>query len=296
MIETKLYIKEVAKRVHQELDQLTMNWTDVPEFLRESMRYSLLAGGKRIRPVLTIATVEALDGDTNLALPFACGIEMIHTYSLIHDDLPSMDNDDYRRGKLTNHKVYDEATAILAGDGLLTEAFGLFVEGAKGVPAEVATSIIGEAVRFSGARGMIAGQILDLASENKAVTLNQLEEIHRRKTGDLITFAIRTGVRIAGANEHVLAAFTKFAYGLGLAFQIQDDILDVVGDQETIGKPVGSDEGNNKATYPAILGLETSKKKLQTCISEAKAVIQSVEGIDASCLLMLADYLLSRDS
>ncbi len=293
LFETKTYIKEVAESVHQELDMITARWTTIPEKLQESIRYSLLAGGKRIRPVLVIATVEALGGDIELAMPAACAIEMIHTYSLIHDDLPAMDNDDYRRGKLTNHKVYDEATAILAGDALLTEAFGLFAS--EAIPAKVSNSIIQEAVRYAGARGMIAGQILDLASENKQISLQQLEEIHRRKTGDLITFAVRTGARIAGASEHELAALTKFAYGLGLAFQIQDDILDVVGDQTMIGKPVGSDEGNNKATYPAILGLAVSKEKLTTCIHDAKEDIQNLDGLNSARLLELADYLLLRD-
>jgi geranylgeranyl diphosphate synthase type II len=293
MVETKTYIKEVAERVHQELDNITAQWTTIPATLRESMRYSLLAGGKRIRPVLVLATVEALGGDIKLAMPAACAIEMVHSYSLVHDDLPAMDNDDYRRGKLTNHKVYDEATAILAGDALLTEAFGLFAS--EAIPAKVSNSIIQEAVRYAGARGMIAGQMLDLASENKKISLQQLEEIHRRKTGDLITFAVRTGAKLAGASEHVLAALTNFAYGLGLAFQIQDDILDVVGDQTMIGKPVGSDEGNNKATYPALLGLAASKAKLSNCIRDAKAVIQDLQGLNPTRLLELADYLLLRD-
>lgn len=297
MTQTKVYIEEKAMLIHQALDRFINELPHVPNTIRDAMSYSLLAGGKRIRPVLTFATVKALGNHSQNIMPFACAIEMIHTYSLIHDDLPAMDNDDYRRGKLTNHKVYGEAVAILAGDALLTEAFGLFAKGAResNLPVDVATDIILEATRYAGARGMIAGQALDLANENKEITLAQLEEIHLRKTADLIIFAVRVGARITDASPESLDALTKFAYKLGLAFQIKDDILDVIGDQNLIGKPVGSDEGNKKATYPAILGLATSEHKLHTCIAEAREAIQQQEGIDPTLLLEIADYLLLRD-
>jgi geranylgeranyl diphosphate synthase type II len=297
MNETKTYIQNTADLVHRELDRISSNWINVPVNLQEAMRYSLLAGGKRIRPVLAIATLESLGGDGKLALPFGCAIEMIHTYSLIHDDLPAMDDDDYRRGKLTNHKVYGEAMAILAGDGLLTEAFGLLAQGAEKaeLSVDVALDIIREATRFAGARGMINGQVQDMENENRSITLNELEEVHRRKTGDLITFSVRVGALIAGASKEMLDALTTFSYQLGLAFQIQDDILDVVGDQAIIGKPVGSDEHNKKATYPALLGIEESKNRLQTCIQSARASIQDRADLDPTRLLELADYLLLRD-
>jgi geranylgeranyl diphosphate synthase type II len=297
MIEAKAYIQKTAEMVHKELDRMSRDWTEIPNNLKESMRYSLLAGGKRIRPVLTIATTEALGGDSKVALPFGCAIEMIHTYSLIHDDLPAMDDDDYRRGKKTNHKVFGEAMAILAGDGLLTEAFGLLASGAKAanLTTSIALEIIQDATRYAGARGMINGQVQDMESENKSISLQELEEVHRRKTGDLITYSIRVGALITGASKETLDALMTFSYQLGLAFQIQDDILDVVGDQALIGKPVGSDEDNHKATYPALLGIEESKRRLQSCIQTARVSIQDRKDLNPTRLLELADYLLMRD-
>ncbi|TCS96378.1 polyprenyl synthetase family protein [Hazenella coriacea] len=291
------YIKENAKWVHETLDQYTLNLDGVPETLLESMRYSLLAGGKRLRPVLALATTEACGEEKEKALPFACAIEMIHTYSLIHDDLPSMDNDDYRRGKLTNHKVFGEAQAILAGDALLTEAFGLMASGAKQakLSAETALTIIEEGVRSSGARGMVGGQVIDLLSENRPISLVELEKIHQHKTSDLIAFSVRTGALLSGVSRETLQALTRFAYGLGLAFQIQDDILDVIGDQELIGKPVGSDEEKHKATYPSLLGLDESRKKLAEITEQAKAELLDSDVVNPEYLLGIADYLLSRD-
>jgi geranylgeranyl diphosphate synthase type II len=293
----ELYIKQKAEKIHQALDEYTEQMTGLPPVLKEAIRYSLLAGGKRMRPVLVLATVEALGGDTEKALPFACAIEMIHTYSLIHDDLPCMDDDDYRRGKLTNHKVFGEAHAILAGDALLTEAFGLMAKGARqaGIQAESALAIIEEGACSAGAKGMVGGQVDDLLSENEPISLEKLESIHRRKTGDLIAYSVRVGARLAGASENVLEALTRFAYDLGLAFQIQDDILDIVGNQDVIGKPVGSDEGKHKATYPALLGLEESKQKLIEITERAKREILGHERLNPERLLEIADYLLRRD-
>jgi geranylgeranyl diphosphate synthase, type II len=291
------YIKQKADKINLALTEVMNQLPDVPERLADSMKYSLFAGGKRLRPVLTLATVEALGGDEEKALPFACAIEMIHTYSLIHDDLPSLDNDDYRRGKLTNHKKYGEDMAILAGDALLTEAFGLMARGAKqaGLSMEIALQIIEEGSRSAGASGMVAGQVRDLQSENRMISLKELEQIHRSKTGDLIAYSVRTGALIAKANKEILQKLTDFAYGIGLAFQIQDDILDVIGDQQKLGKPVGSDKEKNKATYPALLGLDQAKQLLYTCTEEAKAKLQAVQGLNAKRLLDIADYLLSRE-
>jgi geranylgeranyl diphosphate synthase, type II len=293
----KSYIEEKAERVHEALDEYTARMQGIPPLLKEAMRYSLLAGGKRLRPVLVLATVEALGGEETAALPFACAIEMIHTYSLIHDDLPSMDDDDYRRGKLTNHKVFGEAYAILAGDALLTEAFGLMAKGGKeaALAPEILLTIIEEGARFAGARGMVGGQVDDLLGENGAVSLEQLESIHRRKTGDLMAYSVRTGAYLGGASPEVLESLTRFAYDLGLAFQIQDDILDVIGDQQVIGKPVGSDEEKHKATYPALLGLEESKRKLTEITNRAKRHVEGYEELNPASLMGIADYLLQRD-
>jgi len=291
------YLHSQAERVHQALDQYTARMEKVPAILKESMRYSLLAGGKRLRPVLVLATVEAFGKDSELAMPFACAIEMIHTYSLIHDDLPCMDNDDFRRGKPTNHKVYGEAQAILAGDALLTEAFGLMAIGAKqaGLSLDTSLALIKEGARAAGASGMVGGQVLDLASEDKMISLEEMETIHRHKTGDLIAYSVRAGARIAEANSEELDRLTRFAYGLGLAFQIQDDILDVIGDEAVIGKPVGSDEANQKSTYPTLIGLEASKQKLKEVTEEAKAELAQLTHIHAERLIQIADYLLTRN-
>jgi geranylgeranyl diphosphate synthase, type II len=291
------YLQEKAAWVQQALAQYTQTMEAIPAILRHSIRYSLLAEGKRLRPVLMLATVETLGGDLDKALPFACALEMIHTYSLIHDDLPAMDNDDYRRGKWTNHKVYGEAQAILTGDALLTEAFGLMAIGAKkaGLSAETALTILAEGAKYAGASGMVGGQVDDMLSENKKITLEELESIHRRKTGALITFAVRTGARLGGASHPLLDLLTRFADKLGLAFQIQDDILDVIGNQNKIGKPVGSDQAKHKATYPALLGLETAQQKLQERIAAAKADLLSYDKWRCDCLLEITNYLLVRD-
>lgn len=291
------YIKEQADQVHRALEHYLDNMDNLPDVLRQSMCYSLLAGGKRLRPILTLATVESLGKNPEKAMPFACAIEMIHTYSLIHDDLPSMDDDDYRRGKLTNHKVFGEAQAILAGDALLTEAFGLMATGAKkaGLPAEIALTMIEEGARSAGAHGMVGGQVDDLLSENKKIGIEELESIHKRKTGDLIAFSVRMGAHFCQSDSSVLNALTHFAYQIGLAYQIRDDILDVTSTTEVMGKPAGSDVKSNKATYPSLLGLEESKRKLKLITEDAKNTLIAHPGIEPARLLEIADYLLSRD-
>jgi len=293
----KSYLKEKALLIDQNLDKITNEFQNVPATLLESMRYSLLAGGKRLRPILVLATIESLGKDDEIGLPFACAVEMIHTYSLIHDDLPAMDDDDFRRGRLTNHKVYGDAMAILAGDALLTEAFGLIVRGAKAanISQDCLIRILEDAVRSAGARGMVGGQVRDILSDGAKLNAEELEEIHRHKTGDLIAFSIRLGAHLGDASAPTLEALTQFAYYLGLAFQIQDDILDVVGDQEVIGKPVGSDAEKQKATYPAMIGLDQSRAKLQQLTQEAKAVISDLPDLNPQRLLQIADFLLTRD-
>ncbi|WP_044640379.1 polyprenyl synthetase family protein [Risungbinella massiliensis] len=291
------YIKEQAQLIHNTLDKKTQDLPGVPDHLRESMRYSLLAGGKRIRPVLTLATVEALGQDPEKALEIACAIEMIHTYSLIHDDLPAMDDDDYRRGKPTNHKVFGEATAILAGDALLTEAFGWMAQGSAkaGLSSRVMAQLFREASNMAGIYGMVGGQLSDMEAEKRQVGLAELESIHQRKTGALIAFAVRAGALVGGANENLLEALTEYAYHLGLAFQIQDDILDVVGDQEKLGKPIGSDQDNGKSTYPALLGLEGAIEKLKITSQQAVDAIGTRSDLNPTKLVEIVDYLLHRD-
>ena len=291
------YLESRAEEVHRFLQREVESWTDVPRPLREAMAYSLLAGGKRLRPILVLATAEALGCPAERALPFAGAVEMIHTYSLIHDDLPAMDDDDFRRGKPTNHKVFGEAMAILAGDALLTKAFGLLARAAReaGLPAETALALIEECSRRSGAEGMVGGQVLDIQGENRRLSLSELEAIHRGKTGDLIVYSVRLGAVVSGSTEDQLELLTSFAGLLGLAFQIQDDILDVIGDQETIGKPVGSDQAKNKATYPSLIGLDKSRELLLKTVEEAKKLLSRPCGIKAERLMQVADYFALRN-
>ena len=234
----------------------------------DAMVYSLLAGGKRLRPILLMATADAVGGKGYNYLPVACGLEMIHTYSLIHDDLPCMDNDDYRRGRLTNHKVYGEATALLAGDGLLTMAFEVMLE-QKNVDPAVLVDVVRETAMCAGNFGMVGGQGLDMEAETKQLTEKELKTLHEGKTGALFIAAIRGGARLAGATEKQLLALTQFAQFLGLAFQITDDILDVTGTEAELGKPVGSDEKNHKTTYVTLFTLEGAQKKADEALAGA---------------------------
>ena len=271
----------------------------VPPRLREAALYSLEAGGKRIRPILVLASAESVAGDPaaqERALPFAVAVEMVHTYSLIHDDLPAMDNDDYRRGRPTNHKVFGEAMAILAGDGLLTHAFYVAAGAAKrGVPADRVLAVVEELARFAGLPGMVGGQADDMDGEQGATTLAQLENIHQRKTGDLIAFSLRAGGHAAGANETQLAGLERYGRSLGLAFQIQDDILDVTGDEAKLGKPLNSDERQRKVTYPYLVGLDESRRLVAQLTEDAKEAAASCGLSEPGRLLNIADYLLSRD-
>lgn len=258
----------------------------------DAMAYSLLVGGKRIRPVLLMATAEALGVKGYNYLPVACGLEMIHTYSLIHDDLPCMDDDDYRRGRLTNHKVFGEAMAVLAGDGLLTLAFEVMLE-QKNVDPRVLIETVREMAMCAGNFGMVGGQGLDLENEGKSISAEELRKMHAGKTGALFIAAVRGGAHLAGANEQELLALTKFADLLGLAFQITDDILDVEGTTEDLGKPAGSDEKNHKSTYVSLYGLEAAKALAEKTVAEALECLEMF-GENAEALREITRLMCSR--
>ncbi|NLL04515.1 MAG: polyprenyl synthetase family protein [Clostridiaceae bacterium] len=261
-----------------------------------AIRYSLLAGGKRLRPTLALAVCDMLGGDLEEVLPYACAIEMIHTYSLIHDDLPAMDNDDYRRGKLTNHKMFGESLAILAGDGLLNMAFEVMLESTSSKPNNLENKIKAMAyiAKSSGIRGMIGGQVIDTESENKEISIETLEYIHRYKTGALIKAPVVSAAIICNATDEESQSLEKFAEGLGLAFQIKDDILDVEGSTEKLGKKVGSDASNKKTTYVSLYGLEKSKQMLNKTSEEAITNLQKF-GTKAAFLKELTEYLIVRE-
>lgn len=261
--------------------------------LAESMKYSLMAGGKRLRPILLMASADAAGGRGEDYLPAACALEMIHTYSLIHDDLPAMDNDDYRRGKPTNHVIYGAGLATLAGDALLTLAFETLTR-QKGVNAETLIRVVREISVAAGANGMVGGQALDLASEGKHISHETLYRMHMAKTGALFHSAIRSGAILAGASDNTLTALTEYADAFGLAFQITDDILDVTGDEETIGKPVGSDERNHKSTYVTLTSLDEAKALARETVDRARRALLSLGG-KAEFLDELAEYLIARD-
>ena len=257
----------------------------------DAMAYSLLAGGKRLRPVLVLETCRMCGGDVETALPFACAVEMLHTYSLIHDDLPCMDNDDLRRGRPTNHKIYGEATAVLAGDGLLTACFETMLEAAD-LPAGRSVAAAGCLARAAGARGMVGGQVLDVAGEGHALTLAEVEELQQLKTGALISAAAEMGCILAGGSEDQRAAVRRYAQKLGLAFQIQDDILDVEGDEELMGKPLGSDRENEKTTFVTLKGVESCRELVDTLTQGAVEALSAFP--DPSFLCWLAESLVGR--
>lgn len=274
------------------LEELGVERALVPQ-LADSMRYSLMAGGKRLRPILVMAAADAVGARGTDFVQVACGIEMIHTYSLIHDDLPAMDNDDYRRGKLTNHKVYGEALAILAGDALLTQAFEVILR-QQGVPAEVLVQVVREMSVAAGPNGMVGGQVIDMLSEGKRISLEELRRMHMGKTGALFRAAIRSGAILGGADAARLEALTTYADCFGLAFQITDDILDVVGDEAVIGKPVGSDERNDKSTYVTLTSLEEARELAAETVAKALKALE-LFGREADFLRELVQMLLERN-
>ncbi len=261
--------------------------------LAESMKYSLMAGGKRLRPILLMAAADAVGGRGEDYLPSACAMEMIHTYSLIHDDLPAMDNDDYRRGMLTNHKVYGAGLATLAGDALLTLAFEVLTR-QEGVSPETQVRVMREFCEGAGPNGMVGGQALDLAAEGKPIDRETLRRMHMAKTGALFRASVRAGAILAGADEAELAALTEYSEAFGLTFQITDDILDVTGDEATIGKPVGSDERNHKSTYVTLTSLDEAKRLAREAADKAHAALAPL-GEKAAFLDELAEFLVTRD-
>lgn len=286
------YLQEYQRLVDTALDQAIS--VVYPEKIYEAMRYSLLAGGKRLRPILCLATCEMAGGTIEMAMPTACALEMIHTMSLIHDDLPAMDNDDYRRGKLTNHKVYGEDTAILAGDGLLAYAFEFVAVNTLNVPAEQVLKVIAKLGRALGAAGLVGGQVVDLESEGKLdVSLETLNFIHNHKTAALLEASVVCGGILAGMQAEDLQRLSCFAQNIGLAFQIIDDILDITATQEQLGKTAGKDLQAQKVTYPSLWGIEESLNQAQQLIAAAIAQLEPF-GDKATPLKVLAHYITSR--
>jgi geranylgeranyl diphosphate synthase, type II len=295
-MDLKDYLKQRCQLVDKALEGFLPDAGELPASLHGSMRYSVFAGGKRVRPVLMLAACETVGGDLERAIPAACAMEMIHTYSLIHDDLPAMDDDDFRRGNPTNHKVYGEATAILAGDALLTEAFILLSREEQGGDPAARLRVIQEIAHASGSRGMVGGQVVDMESEGKGeIDLAILSYIHTHKTGALIRASVRAGAILGGATDEGIKALTRYGEAIGLAFQIADDILDVEGTTEELGKDAGSDQARGKATYPALVGLEVSKARAQELVQMA---LDSLAGFDerAEPLRAIASYIVKRKS
>jgi geranylgeranyl diphosphate synthase type II len=284
---------EARRLMVEEALEVALPKQDGPESrVVEAMRYSLFAGGKRLRPILCLAASEAVGGEVQAAMPAGCALEMIHTYSLIHDDLPAMDDDDLRRGKPTNHKVYGEAIAILAGDGLLTEAFVLLSDSNSLLP-ERAVQVIGVIAEAASYRGMVGGQVVDMLSQNKGADLETVQQMHSRKTAALIAAAAESGALAGKGSEVQVAALARYGRAIGLAFQIADDILDIEGDAELLGKTTGADEARGKVTYPAAVGLERSRQAANEMVNDALAAL---EGFDdrANPLRSLANYIITR--
>ena len=295
-MDLKDYLKQRCRLVDQALERFLPDGGELPASLHGSMRYSVFAGGKRVRPVLLLAACEAVGGQVQPALPAACAMEMIHTYSLIHDDLPAMDDDDFRRGNPTNHKVFGEATAILAGDALLTEAFILLSGNGADVDPAVQLRVIYEIAHASGSRGMVGGQMVDMESEGKReIDLATLSYIHTHKTGALIRASVRAGAMLGGATKERLDALTRYGDAIGLAFQIADDILDVEGTTEELGKDAGSDQARGKATYPALVGLEASKARARELVDMALDALAPFDE-RAEPLRAIASYIVKRKS
>jgi len=296
-MEIKQYLKERAALVNNALDRIFKEDRDAEATMREAMSYSVLAGGKRLRPILCLESAALFDCDEETILPAACAMDLIHNYSLVHDDLPCMDDSDTRHGKPSAHKVYGEAKAVLAGDALLTKAFELLSLAGKDGKISDCRRIraIHEVAVACGAGGLVGGQVLDLEYEGKEVGLDEVKDIHRKKTAALLTVSVKVGAILAGANEPRIESLAKYGYAIGRAFQIADDILDEVGDSKEMGKPVGADAGHNKATYPAQIGLEPSHQKAHEFIQQAHSALESF-GEKAQHLRELADFIIQRSA
>jgi geranylgeranyl diphosphate synthase, type II len=294
-MDLQAYLRERRALVEEALENLLPPSTAEPQRLQEAIRYSMLAPGKRLRPILVVASAESVGGSPNAVLPTACALECIHAFSLIHDDLPCMDNDDYRRGRLTNHKVFGEAIALLAGDALLALAFELVAGNAAHIAPDRALAAMRMIARASGTWGMVGGQVVDIESEGRDITFETLRSIHALKTGALLTASSVVGAMLCGATADQQAALTEYGHRIGLAFQIADDILDVVGDEAKIGKPVGSDEKQDKATYPKFFGIDESRRR---ALCEARAAVEALAGFDsrAEPLRAIAHYIVEREA
>ena len=296
-MDLKAYLEERRRLVNRSLEAYLPAVRGPAFRVTQAMHYSLFVCGKRLRPILCLAAAEAVGGDAGEVLPVACALEMIHTYSLIHDDLPAMDDDDLRRGQPTCHKQFDEATAIMAGDGLLTEAFQIVAAAAPRYEGREA--VVLEVIRLlaagAGYQGMVGGQMLDLLAEGRQVTLKELETIHRHKTGALLTAAVRSGALLGGGSRAEVTALTAYGEKFGLAFQITDDLLDVEGEAAEMGKAPGMDQKRRKATYPAVLGLEATRTWARRLVDEAVACLEPFQE-KAAPLRELARYLLGRRS
>ena len=293
----KEYLKEKKVLVEKTIDEYLSEFS-YPVQIAEGMKYAVLNGGKRIRPILILMVLDLLGKDEKIGLPSGAALEMIHSYSLVHDDLPALDNDDYRRGKLTTHKKFGEAEGILIGDSLLTHAFNVFTEKNEGVISDKKiVEIVRLASSYAGINGMIGGQMIDIESEGKKVDMETLKYIHKNKTGKLLRLPIEIGCIIGDASKEIREKLEEYADLIGLAFQIKDDILDVEGDFEKLGKPVGSDAELEKSTYPALIGMEESKKLLNEIIEKAKSIIKENFSEERGMILIeLADFIGNRDN
>jgi len=290
------YLRDRKALIDEALDRLLPGAENEPQVIFKAIRYSLFAGGKRIRPILCVAAAEAVGGAVDLVIPVACALECIHTYSLIHDDLPAMDNDDFRRGRPTSHKVFGENMAILAGDALLTEAFSILSDSDRqpGVDPSRLLLVIRDVARAAGIWGMIGGQVMDVQSEGKAVGMDVLYDMHARKTGAMIRVSVTAGALLAGAGDRQMAALADYGTRVGLAFQIADDILNVSGNSRLMGKNTGSDVYRGKVTFPAHMGIEGSRKKLGELVDQA---IDDLAAFDdkADPLRLLAKFIMERE-
>jgi len=293
-VNLKSYLVTRQKLIDRALDRYLPEANTKPATLHRAMRYSLFAGGKRLRPILCLAAAEACRGNINDALPLACALECIHTYSLVHDDLPSMDNDDIRRGRPTCHKVFGEGIAVLAGDALLTIAFEI-ASSAKPSGRYDMSALLRETAVAAGSQKLIAGQVADLEAEGKNVKRRELQFIHKNKTAAILRSSVRLGAMSANADAGELSAITQFGQQLGLAFQIIDDILDVTQTSEILGKSAGKDAAAKKATYPAVIGLEKSRAEARRLTREAHNALAIFSNRDAEALHALANYLLERE-
>ncbi|WP_411801571.1 polyprenyl synthetase family protein [Bacillus atrophaeus] len=288
------FLAERKNVIEQQLSVYTER-LKMPDSLKKSMLYSLEAGGKRLRPVVVLAVLHAYGKSEKDGIPVGCAVEMIHTYSLIHDDLPCMDDDDLRRGKPTNHKVFGEATAVLAGDGLLTESFKLITSHvSEDVSADKRLRLVNELISAAGTEGMVGGQIADMEAESKSVSLEELESIHERKTAKLLAFSVMAGAILADAPENEIETLRAFSSHIGIGFQIRDDILDLEGNEEKIGKRIGSDTTNDKSTYPSLLSLDGAKNKLADHMKAAKDLISGLS-LQKELLYDLCDLIAARD-